>query len=95
MNDEWEESAEPEDNTSEIVDEIDVPGDEEGACYDELTGASPNGNGDGKNGRADDVDPIRTYLMQMGDIPLMSREEELDAAKMIDGSRARFRRRIL
>ena len=54
-------------------------------------------------GVADDVsgsgrridDPVRIYLMQMGELPLLSREEEVGWAKKIDASRRRFRRSLL
>ncbi len=36
-------------------------------------------------------DPIRIYLMQMGEIPLLSRKEELAAARQIERARERFR----
>jgi len=38
---------------------------------------------------------IRTYLMQMGDIPLLSRSEELAAARQIHRTRGRLRRGML
>ena len=38
---------------------------------------------------------IRTYLMQMGDIPLLSRSEELATARQIDKTRGRLRRGML
>jgi RNA polymerase primary sigma factor len=38
---------------------------------------------------------IRTYLMQMGDIPLLSRAEELATAQQIERTRFRLRRGIL
>jgi RNA polymerase primary sigma factor len=38
---------------------------------------------------------IRTYLMQMGDIPLLSRREELATARRIDAARRRLRRAML
>ncbi len=38
---------------------------------------------------------IRTYLMQMGDIPLLSRREELATARRIEQTRRAFRRSIL
>jgi RNA polymerase primary sigma factor len=40
-------------------------------------------------------DPIRMYLMQMGEIPMLSREDELNAARHIEESRARFRHLLL
>ena len=40
-------------------------------------------------------DPIRIYLIQMGDIPLMTQEEELKTASNIEKSRKAFRREIL
>ncbi|MGE3316513.1 MAG: RNA polymerase sigma factor region1.1 domain-containing protein, partial [Planctomycetaceae bacterium] len=40
-------------------------------------------------------DPIRMYLSQMGNIPLLSREREIFLAKQIEVSRKRFRRTIL
>ena len=38
---------------------------------------------------------IRTYLMQMGDIPLLTRREELATARRIEQTRRRLRRSIL
>jgi len=40
-------------------------------------------------------DPVRMYLMQMGEIPLLTRPEELAAAKRIDRGRGRFRHNML
>jgi RNA polymerase primary sigma factor len=40
-------------------------------------------------------DPIRIYLMQMGEIPLLSRAEELQTARQIRRSRRRFRYMML
>ena len=40
-------------------------------------------------------DPIRMYLMQMGEIPLLSREEELTAARNIEQSCRRYRQSML
>lgn len=40
-------------------------------------------------------DPVRMYLMQMGRIPLLTREEEISAAKKIDRSRILFRTNML
>ncbi len=40
-------------------------------------------------------DPIRLYLAQMSEIPLLSREEEIALAKKIEVTRKRFRRTVL
>lgn len=40
-------------------------------------------------------DPVRMYLSQMGEIPLLSRQEEIDLAKKIEFTRKRFRRALL
>jgi RNA polymerase primary sigma factor len=40
-------------------------------------------------------DPVRIYLMQMGEIPLLSRQQELAAAKRVKRSRTRFRHGML
>jgi RNA polymerase primary sigma factor len=47
--------------------------------------------GDGR--RTDD--PVRMYLTQMGEIPLLKRPEEIDLAKKIELTRQRFRRKVL
>ncbi len=40
-------------------------------------------------------DPVRMYLMQMGRIPLLTREEEVSAAIAIDKARFKFRNKML
>jgi RNA polymerase primary sigma factor len=48
-------------------------------------------DGDGK--QIDD--PVRMYLTQMGEIPLLSRNQEINLAKKIEVTRRRFRRKVL
>ncbi len=50
--------------------------------------------------RSDDLsrkidDPVRMYLTQMGEIPLLTRDEEIRLAKKIEITRRRFRRELL
>ncbi len=40
-------------------------------------------------------DPVRMYLMQMGEIPLLSRQEELTSARAIERTRTLFRHNML
>ena len=40
-------------------------------------------------------DPVRMYLMQMGEIPMLTREEEVNSAKAIESSRTSFRTSLL
>jgi len=40
-------------------------------------------------------DPVRVYLMQMGEIPLLNRREEVAAAECIERARTRYRRSML
>jgi len=40
-------------------------------------------------------DPVRLYLTQMAEIPLLTREQEISLAKRIEVTRKRFRRTLL
>ncbi len=40
-------------------------------------------------------DPVRMYLTQMGEIPLLTRKQEISLAKKIEITRKRFRRQLL
>jgi RNA polymerase primary sigma factor len=40
-------------------------------------------------------DPVRMYLTQMGEIPLLTRQEEISLAKRIEVTRAKFRSHLL
>lgn len=40
-------------------------------------------------------DPVRLYLLQMGGMPLLSREREVESARRIESWRRRFRRTLL
>ncbi|KKL57770.1 hypothetical protein LCGC14_2232100, partial [marine sediment metagenome] len=59
--------------------------------------ADEHGEYDAEQTGGDDQieDPVRIYLMQMGEIPLLTRAEEIAAARRIEQSRKRFRHNIL
>src|SRR5262249_8609559 len=40
-------------------------------------------------------DPVRMYLTQMGEIPLLTREEEISLARKIELTRQQFRKEVL
>ena len=40
-------------------------------------------------------DPVRMYLTQMGEIPLLTRQQEIALAKKIEITRAKFRRKVI
>src|SRR5215468_1508494 len=67
----------------ELIDEEDVA-DREGA---------PANAAEADARRIDD--PVRMYLTQMGEIPLLTRNEEIALAKKIEVTRNRFRRKVL
>ncbi len=74
--------------------------------HDEDDFLDPDGDGDELDWDTDEVaesqetpiaidDPVRMYLMQMGEIPLLNRQEEIAAARKIERTRTRFRQGML
>ena len=56
----------------------------------------PTNSEEAATGNDDGIDdPIRMYLTQMGELPLLTRPQEIAAAKSIEASRARFRWSLL
>ena len=60
-----------------------------GAGQTELDGDAPLDNESWSD------DPVRMYLTQMGEIPLLTRQEEINLARRIETTRSAFRRRLL
>jgi len=82
---------------SRLDDESDHAADEDVEADLELEfDVDPEVAGEGATGEDDQIDdPIRIYLMQMGEIPLLSRADEILAAKQIKRARRRFRHTLL
>src|SRR5262245_16332511 len=54
-----------------------------------------NPHGDDEAGVDATDDPVRMYLMQMGQIPLLNRAQEISSAKQIERTRLRYRHSML
>src|SRR6266540_163932 len=88
-----------EDQGIELIDEAEAEEREGGApetpeIDDELRAEIDLGFLEEEDGRRID-DPVRMYLTQMGEIPLLRRDEEIALAKKIEVTRKRFRRKVL
>lgn len=72
-----------------------APAEEEGEAVREDAAAEGEVDeyGDDFGERIDD--PVRIYLMQMGEIPLLNREQEISSAKRIERARTKYRRSLL
>ncbi len=57
----------------------------------ELNPSFEDSDGDGRH----IDDPVRMYLTQMGEIPLLTRDKEISLARKIEVTRRRFRRKVL
>ena len=80
----------------ELIDESEVE-DREGAATGATTETQPDLDFsfiEQEEGKRID-DPVRMYLTQMGEIPLLKREQEINLAKKIEVTRKRFRRKVL
>jgi RNA polymerase primary sigma factor len=78
----------------ELIDEAEVDEREQPGQLDEEVGDLDLSFIDEEEGRRID-DPVRMYLTQMGNIPLLRREQEIALAKKIEVTRKRFRRKVL
>ncbi|HVK15157.1 MAG TPA: RNA polymerase sigma factor RpoD [Gemmataceae bacterium] len=63
----------------------------EEALLAEVEAAFEDSDGDGRH----IDDPVRMYLTQMGEIPLLTRDKEISLAQKIEVTRRRFRRKVL
>ncbi len=74
-----------------VDDEVETDEVNEYGDFTELEDASAYDSADADN----TDDPVRMYLMQMGAIPLLTRPQEIQSAKNIEGTRTRFRNSML
>jgi RNA polymerase primary sigma factor len=76
-------------------DEIEVGDGGPAAAAEPVAEVEPStfGDTDGDGRHIDD--PVRMYLTQMGEIPLLQRSQEVALAKKIEATRRRFRRKVL
>ena len=82
------------DDDLEVDDDFDDDSDADEAGLDDLgAGREELLAGDDSESWSDD--PVRMYLTQMGEIPLLTRQQEIALAKQIEVTRARFRRIVL
>ncbi len=74
------------------IDDSDSSNDNDGA---ETEDTSPDEMLAGEDSESWSDDPVRMYLTQMGEIPLLTRKQEIALAKEIEITRAKFRRKLL
>jgi len=70
-----------------------VAADDDERGWDEEEAEDPHGDEEASVDATDD--PVRMYLMQMGQIPLLNRAEEIASAKQIEKTRLRYRHSML
>jgi RNA polymerase primary sigma factor len=73
--------------TDELGDDADSPADDAEQDAESLIDSTDN--------ESWSDDPVRMYLTQMGEIPLLTRKEEISLARRIEITRAAFRRKLL
>lgn len=85
------------DEILEEEEEEDVDGDDYGVDIDEDLLDEEMSLWDDSEGEVVDAteDPVRMYLMQMGEIPLLTRQQEVTAAKKIEVTRCDYRQWML
>jgi len=83
-------------NSPEKIDEIFATLDSHSIeLRDEPISASEDGESSSAEGQPEKIDdPVRMYLTQMGEIPLLTRAEELLLAKKIEISRQRYQKQL-
>ncbi|MFT5522845.1 MAG: RNA polymerase primary sigma factor, partial [Pirellulaceae bacterium] len=82
------------------VAEVDIEDDDDLATGDDADTAKAEKSDDddllvGDDNESWSDDPVRMYLTQMGEIPLLTRSEEIRLAKKIEITRRRFRAKLL
>ncbi len=82
--------------TPTTTDEDDSPRQRIAIVEEEDERTAPDETAPFGTGSAEKIDdPVRMYLTQMGEIPLLTRDEEIMLAKKIELTRRRYRRKVL
>ena len=82
-------------HVADDVDDSDTDVDEADEFAAEAEGGDEACEGEETGSAACIDDPVRVYLMQMGEIPLLNRDQEVASAKEIERTRTRFRYAML
>src|SRR5690606_37661145 len=88
-------------DTKDIGDSVDTDGEDDMSLGldSDLKGAEGDADGEFDDEMVDleswSDDPVRMYLTQMGEIPLLTRQQEINLARRIEHTRTAFRRRVL
>ena len=104
--DDFDDSLTPEAATIELEDDEEIMGIDAGSDDTDHVDADDEDDGGDFEGSEDDLlkfdigetwsdDPIRMYLTQMGEIPLLTRQREIALAKQIEVTRRKFRAKLL
>jgi len=85
-----------EENGIELVDESEMEDDGRRRREDDEPAVVVGVGKFSKTGGSEKIDdPVRMYLTQMGEIPLLTRDQEINLARTIEETRAAFRRLLL
>ncbi len=91
------EDSEDYDGALSVLGDIEADAEEalEGALKDEKEDWATEEEGESRAGLEDTSDPVRMYLQEMGSVPLLTREQEVEIAKEIEAGEKEVREQVL